>query len=208
MPGVQHPLHVHLQTTPLQGVWQGKSTLRAALRLFHSPLPLSLSPPIFIFFLSAYLPSPSFPFLFSSLLLALLLSLSLSLLPFLYSFSFSSPSLFSPSLPLPCSPPSLPCSPSFVPLDHTIIFIQVVCGSCSQWKAFLRYLKKSERICEKCYNTSKSGIYTYASMFLYKCPLSYFYFMDIAHFLPGPTAHAHKQFYKFLTCLQKHLICS
>ena len=38
--------------------------------------------------------------------------------------------------------------------------------------------------------------------------LSYFYFMDIAHFLPGPTAHAHKQFYKFLTCLQKHLICS
>jgi hypothetical protein len=33
---------------------------------------------------------------------------------------------------------------------------KVVCGSCSQWKAFLRYLKKSERICEKCYNTSKS----------------------------------------------------
>jgi FYVE/RhoGEF/PH domain-containing protein 5/6 len=33
---------------------------------------------------------------------------------------------------------------------------KVVCGGCSQWKAYLPYLKKFERVCEKCNYVSKS----------------------------------------------------
>ena len=46
----------------------------------------------------------------------------------------------------PSPPPPLP------PLS-----LQVVCGNCSQWKTYLPYLKRFERVCEKCNYISKSG---------------------------------------------------
>lgn len=32
---------------------------------------------------------------------------------------------------------------------------QVVCGNCSQWKTYLTYMNRSERVCEDCYNVAK-----------------------------------------------------